>query len=233
MTTADWDVTTDEGFAAFFTATFDAAYAYAASLCAHDRAGAEALVRLVYGFARGHARNGRVATLSAAAMHSAITNAWRDAQDNPDAPLPAGEPPRHHSEATPRPGLHEELFAELVGAAINPWAADPDATVAVADVAAAGRAPGGRRTPLHRVAAYAVLGGVILFVLAVTLRDSDATPPVITTVPTTAADSTTSTDAAATSTSVAPSSTATSTATSTAGAGATTPTGATGTTAQP
>ena len=49
MTTADWDVTTDEGFAAFFTATFDAAYAYAASLCAHDRAGAEALVRLVYG----------------------------------------------------------------------------------------------------------------------------------------------------------------------------------------
>jgi hypothetical protein len=176
MTTTDWDVTTDEGFAAFFAATFDTAYAYAAHLCANDPAGAEALVRLVYRFARGHARDGRVATLSAPAMRSAITNAWRDTQGDPEAPLPATEPSRINSENhPPRDGLYEELFAELVGARINPWAADPDATVAIAAEPERGR--DSRRVPWYRVAAYAVLAGVILFVLAITLRDSGTTTP--------------------------------------------------------
>lgn len=190
MTTTDWDVTTDEGFAAFFAATFDTAYAYAAHLCANDPAGAEALVRLVYGFARRHAREGRVATLSGPAMRSAITNAWRDGQGDPDAPLPTTEPSRINSEVTPRPGLYEKLFAELVGARINPWAADPDATVAID--ADPGRSGNDRRVPLYRVAAYAVLAGVILFVLAITLRDSGSSPTVPTT-PSTSAASTGST----------------------------------------
>ena len=217
MTKTDWDVTSDEGFAAFFAATFDTAYAYAAHLCGNDRADAEALVRLVYGFAHRHARDGRVATLSAAAMRSAITNAWRDTQGDPDAPLPTTEPSRIGSENTPRHGLYEALFAELVGARINPWAADPDTTVAIA--ADPEHKDVHRRVCTYRAAAYAVLAGVVVFVLAITLRDSESSPTVTTTATTTATsssstattDSTSTTDSTATTSTTPSTSTASST----------------------
>ena len=190
---SEFDVSTDDGFAVFFAAAFDEAYEYADHLCGHNPVAAEQLVSLVFGWARRHAQQGRVALLSGAALNNAIRNAWSDQQADGDAPPPAAD--SVWATGSPqREGLYEELFAELFGGSTAP-PHDTAHTPATATASDDDEHSPRRRPPAYRVAAYAVLAGVIVVVLAVTLGDSGSTT---TPTPTVATTTTTTTDSTST-----------------------------------
>ncbi len=191
----EFDVSTDDGFAAFFLATFAEAYEYADHLCGHEADAAEELVRLVFGWARRHAQQGRVTRLSDEMMQGALRNAWTDQQAGRNAPPPPADSVWAIG-GPPRKGLYEELYLELFGEAPPTFETARTRVLSTADDDEEG-APGRRLSP-YRMAAYAVMAGVIVLVLAVTLGGSD-TPTGTTTVTTTS--SPTSTEAPASSTS--------------------------------
>jgi hypothetical protein len=164
----EFDVSTDDGFAAFFLATFAEAYEYADHLCGHEADAAEELIRLVFGWARRHAQQGRVTRLSDEMMQGALRNAWTDQQAGRDTPPPPADSVWAIG-GPPRKGLYEELYLELFGEA--PPTFETARTRALSTVDDEEEGTPGRRLPPYRVAAYAVMAGVVVLVLAVTLGD--------------------------------------------------------------
>lgn len=106
MSTAVWQVGSEDGFMACYRATLAPLYRYAAMLCGDDRSGAEDLVQDVYLAALGRARDGSLQELSigwlvTAARHRHIDRIRSAQRERRRLELVASTPPHDEHLAVP------------------------------------------------------------------------------------------------------------------------------------